>query len=242
MNKKLNFLVVATILFLTMPALAEVTEKILPVSDARVFVKVGTIAGDVRITGVADAREVQVRADTQGNNVQPKIEQKDGQIFIQESRSQKGFFSGAGGKVNFEIRLPATATIEVRTVSGEITARNMAGNVDLKTVSGNLTLTLNDSADTDLKSVSGDIDVGVAATYRSVLSATTVSGEINLALSRNADARFQASSLSGDITCRPKLEDMRRKKGFGSLTLTGLLGNGSGKITLGTISGNIRVR
>ena len=69
-----------------------------------------------------------------------------------------------------------------------------------------------------------------------------ISGNIDLQFLGGADARFRASSISGGIESKLKLEEMESKKGYGSATLSGRIGAGKGKVTLSTISGEITIR
>ena len=83
---------------------------------------------------------------------------------------------GRGVDIEFDIKLPVDASVELRTVSGDIRVTNVKGEVRVQGVSGNLHL-------------EGTPRLAVVK---------TVSGDITLA-NAGADAQLSISSVSGDL-------------------------------------------
>jgi len=238
---KKHLLLIFTLLFLwTLFSYGEIIEKKLSVSE-NVFVHIKTISGDVKITGWSKSGEVLVKAETKGNNISPLIVKKGNQISIGESREKPGFFGKSCGSVDFNIFVPYQTTVRGKSISGEIEVIDLKGNLELKTVSGNIDINVKQSMDIEVESVSGSIRCRVNGMFSSILDANNISGEIDIVLPQGANARLGTSSLSGTITCELDLSDKEKKKGFGSTTLKGIMGNGTGRIKINTISGDISI-
>jgi len=203
---------------------------------------VKTVSGDIEVAAGAKADEVRVEATVEGKNVTPVIEQKDGEILVHESHENTGYFGGSSGSVHFKITLPATAVVDGKTVSGAVKLLNLNGSIEFKSVSGEIQYSGAPRGDVDLSSVSGNVTCALSQRFAASLMVKNISGNISIQLAQGADARCKMSSISGEIDCAAKLEDKESNKGYGSESLAGRLGDGSGKIQLKTISGDISIR
>lgn len=119
-----------------------------------------------------------------GNRVELRVEQ-----------AQAGRKDGRGVDIEFDVKVPADASVELRTVSGDIRVTNVRGEVRAQGVSGNLAL----EGTTRLaaaKTVSGDITLTKAGADAQ-LSLSTVSG--NLLVQTLTTRALDLNTISGDI-------------------------------------------
>jgi DUF4097 and DUF4098 domain-containing protein YvlB len=156
-----------------------------------------------------------------------------------------------------EVKLEDIAgTLDVESISGDVTLED--GNVDgatVSTTSGEVEL---DGVTGALKliSVSGDVRVGDARDGQLELSTTSggieyegslgrgsvskvdsISGDVRLRLPESSGFRLDASTVSGDLSSEFELRD-----GEPSLRgLSGVAGDGSATLTIGTTSGDISI-
>ncbi|HEU5000030.1 MAG TPA: DUF4097 family beta strand repeat-containing protein [Lapillicoccus sp.] len=123
--------------------------------------------------------------------------------------------------VDYEIRVPSTVAVTVRTGSGDVELSGRLGEVSLGTVSGDVdanvsTTTLSSetgSGDMDFhlgsapdrltaQSVSGDIDLRVPAGDTYAVTSNTTSGDVDVDVPRQSDAThlIDVRTASGDIS------------------------------------------
>ena len=102
---------------------------------------------------------------------------------------------GRGIEIEFNVKVPADATIDLRTVSGDIRVTNVKGEVRVQGVSGNLSLegTARLAA---VKTVSGGITINNAGAD-APLSLSTVNGDL-LIQSLNTRA-LDVNTVNGDV-------------------------------------------
>ena len=84
--------------------------------------------------------------------------------------------TGRGIEVEFNVKVPADATIDLRTVSGDIRVTNVKGEVRVQSISGNL----------------------CARRYARLAAVKTVSGGITIT-NAGADAPLSLSTVNGDL-------------------------------------------
>ena len=109
------------------------------------------------------------------------------------------------------------ARITCSTVSGKISIGETTAQIDGDTVSGNIDIKWRAFAESSLKTVSGKIELKLPATSACKITYTTVSGNFS-----NKDLSIQVIEQS--------------KKGF-----IGSLNNGQQKLTVGSVSGNLKM-
>jgi len=231
----LTVLLAVLVLGLAVPAATQTFK----VGD-KVVLSIKTVSGDISVTGW-EKPEVKVDSEVVGDHVKPEVVQRDGEIVIREIHDNPGFF-GSSGSVNFKVYAPAGAMVDGKSISGTVTLERLNGSVEFKTVSGELSLSAAAPSDVDLSSVSGNVLCRLNKRYANSLAISNVSGDIELVLAGGGDAYCRLSTISGDLTVKQKMEEAETKKGYGSEKITGRLGQGSGKITLRTVSGDITLR
>ncbi|WUH97128.1 DUF4097 domain-containing protein [Spirillospora sp. NBC_00431] len=127
--------------------------------------------------------------------------------------------------------------IDANTVSGAIEAQGLDGAVSFTSVSGDLSLAGGSVDRLSARAVSGRIAADVDLGGDGRMDVNTVSGEVALRIPDSADARVTLSSAAGTInTTFPELDE---QEGIVGRTRAGKLGDGSGRLTVNTVSGAV---
>ena len=168
-------------------------------------VSLANIAGDIVITG-GSGDEVSIEAvkRTRGDrselaDVQIIVDERAGRVDIrtegEQNRSNRNRRSDHVS-VDYTLSVPASASVDVHSVSGSITVTGVHGALRAETVSGDV-ITNDTPKLENAKSVSGDISLTSAASEGD-LSAASVIGNVT---ARGLKARgLELGSVSGDIT------------------------------------------
>lgn len=143
-------------------------------------------------------------------------------------------------------------TVRADTVSGNIETQGLTGKLAFNSVSGGLTVIDGGVSAVKADSVSGDmiLDLGTDADQATHsagaahgvgdeldISLGTVSGELAIRLSQPVHAKVEANSASGAVSSA--FEELRAEGQWGAKKLSGVLGNGSGRVKASSISGSI---
>ena len=142
--------------------------------------------------------------------------------------------------------------MNLSAVSGDIDVRRCTGSAECGTVSGDIEIKQLDGNTANAHTVSGDVEIHSTARF---VNAKTTSGDIDLDLLSAFDTA-EASSLSGDITCRPYHDDYQGtlQTSSGSVKVkakvpvyqesrkTVHVGQGSGRLELTSKSGDIDLK
>ncbi len=129
---------------------------------------------------------------------------------------------------------------ELQTVSGDILAPSLGNEVSLQTISGRIQVGGGPWRKLTLSTVSGDVQLTGGITAQGNVSIDSMSGDVQLQLPGNTSGTLHANSFSGDLRSdfgTPK----EPEHGPGS-SLDARLGDGRGKITVETFSGDLRIR
>ncbi len=216
--------------------------------DGKVFL--GNVSGDVAVR-TWDKAEVRIEAlKVSEASSEAKAKENCGQVTIEITREagvlridtkyphRKTFWGGDSINVSVDYKLwvPAGASVEVKSISGDVNleaiggaakARVISGSVvlrkaaagaDLTTVSGDLTLE-DVAGNVYLKTVSGDIAID---RVKGSIEAESVSGGVEMREVSGA-AGVNAKTLSGDVDYRGQLEAKGRyslKSHSGNVTMS----------------------
>ncbi len=103
------------------------------------------------------------------------------------------------GKVDYKVRLPASAEVRVETVNGPVEVAGFHGRVEAQTVNGRI-LMANQSGEVTAKTVNGPIECeledfreGASHTFR------TVNGAVEVTLGRDARGEVDAAAMNGSV-------------------------------------------
>lgn len=226
---------------------SEKLSKVMKTSGT-VTVVVQNFSGDITVTG-APASEVRVDATKvararDASEAKPVleatqliIEQQGDRVEIRVPVHKWKEHRWSAPTVDFAIVVPSGATLDVKSVSGDIEVSGVKGVVAAETVSGNVTAsTLAGQA--SLKSVSGDVRVN-ASTVTGDVTVNSVSGGVTATGLRARGV--SASTVSGDIALVDASCDRATVKSMsGNVKVAGAL-NKSARYELKSHSGDVFV-
>jgi Putative adhesin len=219
-----------------------VSRKVRVGRDGRVTI--ANISGDIVVTG-GGGDEVSIEAvkRTRGDrselaNVEVVVEERAGRVDIraEHGRSDRGR-RGDSASVDFTVTVPASASVDVHSVSGSVKVSGVRGSVRAESVSGNVTTS--DTPSLELaKSISGDVSLTGAAAEGD-LSAGSVSGNIT---AKGLKARgLDLNSVSGDVLLTDvSCERLTIKSVSGDIEYTGSIVR-TGRYEINTHSGGVRL-
>jgi DUF4097 and DUF4098 domain-containing protein YvlB len=227
--RKLGFLVLA-LAMAALPSLAQqrVDEKRPAGKDG--VVEIRNVAGSVKVMGW-DREEVAVTG-TLGKGTE-RLE-----------------FSGSGNRTlvkvvlppsshhvdgsDLEIKVPAGSTLDVETVSADITAEKVSGSLRLQSVSGGVTVG-GEPKEFNVKTVSGDVTVtatGAPGRAKSVSGAVTLQGVVGT---------VEASSVSGEVTVTGgEVSSVELETTSGNIKLDAGVAKGA-RLDARTVSGEVKL-
>jgi DUF4097 and DUF4098 domain-containing protein YvlB len=225
--RKLGFLVMAlAVAALPAPAQQRVDEKRPASKDGAVEIR--NVAGSVRVAGW-DRAEVAVTG-TLGKGTE-RLE-----------------FSGSGNRTlvkvilphaahhvdgsDLEVKVPAGSTLEVETVSADISVDKVNGSVNLESVSGGITVG-GEPKEFNVKTVSGEVAVtATSAPGR----AKSVSGSVTL---QGVSGAVEASSVSGSLVVKGgEVSKVEMETTSGSIQFDAQLAKG-GRLEAKSMSGSV---
>ena len=201
-------------------------------------VAITNFSGDITVTaGSGDEVSIEAvkrgRGDPQLPNVRIEVSEQPGRVDIATR------LGGAHERVTVDyiISIPASASIEMRTVSGDLKVSAIRGTVRAETVNGDITATGTPRLEA-VKTVSGDVDLSDVGA-ESDLVAGSISGELR---ARGVRSRsLELSSVSGDITfANVACERLSMKSVSGDMEYSGTLAKG-GRYMLNSHSGDVRL-
>ena len=185
--KKLTVLIALAI---CAPAVADEIEMIKDAqanSDVRIF----NISGEIEVEGWS-RNQVEVTGDL-GSDVKELIFEVDGDDVLIEVKVDKGHDHNTSS--DLVIRVPEGSSVDVGTVSADITVSGVQGRQQLQSVSGDIESGVF-GEEFRANSVSGDIGIqGDGKEMRTKVE--SVSGDVDM---ENLNGVLEANSVSGDVT------------------------------------------
>ncbi|MFC5752040.1 DUF4097 family beta strand repeat-containing protein [Actinomadura rugatobispora] len=130
-----------------------------------------------------------------------------------------------------------TGAIDANTVSGAIEAQGLDGRVSFTSVSGDLALAGGDIDTLAARTVSGRIAADVDLAGGGRIEVNTVSGEVALRIPESAGAQVALHSAAGRI--ETSFPELGREERAVTRSVTGKLGDGSGRLSVNTVSGGV---
>jgi hypothetical protein len=184
---------------------AQVRLRVRTPAGARVLLS--TRSADARLRGRL------ARLDAQTTSGDVEVEQVDGDALV---RSVSGDLDI--GRVAGELELASTSgdatvaraegPLQANMISGDVTVREAESSARVKTVSGDQRLDVVSQGDVDLRSVSGDIVVGVRRGSRVWIDANSVSGNLRSDLDLS-DSRPEGEGTMVELRARTVSGDLR---------------------------------
>ena len=184
--------------------------------------EVSTVSADVEVGGVKGAQRLE---SVSGNIVAAVF---DEQLDLR-TISGDATIDGSGGK----------ARVFTESTSGDVRATGLAGELEANSVSGDLFLELGTITHGRFKSVSGDVDAVLGLGREGRLDIESISGDVEVTFRQPVDAEFDVETHSGDIdNCFGPKSQRKSQYGPGS-ELRFTEGDGSGRVRIDTLSGDI---
>jgi hypothetical protein len=208
-------------------------------------VSLSNISGDVTVTaGSGDEVSIDAVKRTRGDKselavVQITVEDRPGRVDIRtEGEQNRSDRSRRGNQVSvdYTLTVPATASVELHSISGSVKVTGVHGGVRAETISGNVTAI--DTPKLELaKTVSGDVTLTGAS--EGDVSAGSISGNV---IVKNVKARgLDLSTISGNVSVTDAVcERLGIKSVNGNVEYAGSIAKG-GRYDITSHSGNIRL-
>jgi len=185
------------------------------------------IEGEKSASNERTLEEIRIEVSGEGDRVQVKTRMP-----------RRGFFSGGSGKVDYHIRLPVQARLELQTVNGGIDTGGMQGRIRASTVNGSIKVT-DAGGEVNLTTVNGNIEARYSKLPGEARHGfTTVNGSVTLWLPDVVDAEFDARAVNGSINTDFPLEVSGKP---GNSSLKGRIGEGRSSFRIKTVNGGVKV-
>ena len=206
--------------------------------DGRVAVQ--NISGEITVTG-GSGDEVSIEAVKRAHGDASQLERarivvddRSGRVDI---RTEYDRDRDNNVSVDYTLTVPTSASVEVRSISGNVKVSNVQGSVRAESVSGSVTTSATPRLEA-AKSVSGDIDLTNAGTDAD-LTAGSVSGSLR---AKGLKARgLDLGTVSGDVVLNDvSCERLSVKTVSGTVEFSGTLAK-NGRYDLNSHSGNVRL-
>lgn len=211
--------------------------------DGRVSIE--NIAGDITVTG-GSGDEVSIEAvkRTRGDRselarVFVVVDDRGGRVDVRtEGERNRNDHYGRSDhvSVDYTVTVPSSASVDVKSISGNIKVSSLQGAVRAETVSGNVVT--GSTPRLMAKSISGDVDLSDAGADAD-LTASSVSGTVR---AKNLKARaLDLGTISGDVVLTDITCDRLGVKSIsGSVEYSGTLAK-NGRYDVNAHSGTVRL-
>ena len=191
-----------------------------------------------------DREEIRIEAEKFASSerrlddVEIEIKETSGGIEVKTRLPKRGLFS-LKGKVDYQITLPNTASVNVRTVNGKLVFTGVGASLEAKTVNGSVEV---EHARGEV--VATTVNGSIQASYETLDERgrnrfSTTNGSVRIELPRNANGEFEARTVNGRI--RSDFDELEPTGRWGSRKLSGQLGTGGGSFEIRTVNGSVRI-
>jgi DUF4097 and DUF4098 domain-containing protein YvlB len=211
---------------------------------------IGWDRDEVEVTGTVgpDVKEVVVESD--GGDVSIEVEivdddekrskDIDADLTIHVPRESSLEVESVSANISVD---ETSGTIELESVSGKIEVRGSVREADVASVSGQISLASNGALEEgDFETVSGNIEVRASFDSGGDFSFESVSGNISLYLPSGTAADFDVETFSGKIVNDLGPEAKRESEYAPGKTLRFSTGSGGAQIEIESFSGRIEIR
>jgi len=210
---------------------ASLTESF-DIENPEVYVE--TVSDDVQIMESMDGKchvEITARSETSTPLDQlVEIKVSGRRLSVQAFHKKKGFLEFLKyGSVDLFIvvKIPQTAELKIKTVSGDLEVAPAVTKVEANTVSGDIAILRNPFGVCDLKTVSGDITTHTFSSCEYKLK--SVSGDIRVHIAPDLDVEVDGKTISGDLESEISLDSISDSHSESKESVT---------ITAATVSGD----
>lgn len=127
--------------------------------------------------------------------------------------------------------------ITAQTVSGDLETRLLAGTLRFTTVSGDLTIVRGESDHVKAETVSGDLLLDLDLLPGARIDVSSVSGDLTLRMPEDVGLQVDVKTMSGSLDSA--FDGVRTERKPGKTTLHGQVGDGDGRLSAKTVSGDV---
>lgn len=232
MNKTIFKVLIGSALLAVATAQArEVDESIDAAADGQV--EIINISGSVEVFG-GSSSTVEVKGEL-GSKVEELILERNGNKVLVKVKVPRNNSNNISS--DLVIRVPEDSSLDVSTVSADITVEDVRGEQKLQTVSGDV-VTQSFGRDVSAQSVSGDVEVNSNGDDAET-QANTVSGDVTVI---NASGSVSAEVVSGDVLVREgSFERVSLNSVNGELDFQAALRSG-GRLSAESVNGDVDIQ
>jgi DUF4097 and DUF4098 domain-containing protein YvlB len=201
-----------------------------------IMAEIASASGDVNINGLHKGTKLNTASgditvsDCKGELI---ISSASGGIDINTCHEIDAKINTASGDLDIS---GTDGDIVFQTVSGDVTA-SVSGSLQGQTVSGDMELISQKIGSLKLRTTSGDISLASPMEEGTGASIATVSGDVAIVIKGEASVSVECGTVSGDIDCERSMSDLHRS----GRSLSGRIGEGRGKLSVKTVSGDIDI-
>jgi DUF4097 and DUF4098 domain-containing protein YvlB len=199
-------------------------------------VQVSTVNGDVRVAR-GTGKTIRVRGTKSGKDagrVTIEVDAKRDSVSIAPKYPKD---RNTDARVDFVVEVPAGIEVELNTVNGTLTAKDIDAALALHTVDGNISASA--CGDVRGNTVNGHVKVELPERGAKRAELEAVNGQLEVRMAGDIGASVKANTVNGAIDSDFPLS--RSKEIVGSHA-SGKLGDGSAKIELSTVNGAIKIK
>jgi predicted aspartyl protease len=214
-------------------------------ADVRVLVPAGKEVGVYLGGGEITASNVNgnIRLDTGAGDV--TAEGMKGTLFVDTGSGEVAVTTVEGDELNIDtgsgsvsVNGAQSRTVNIDTGSGNVEGRNIScTELSVDTGSGSIELTEVRASRLNMDTGSGDVTVSLLSDSDDLM-VDTGSGSVTVEVPANFGSAIDLSTSSGDIETEIEMQVTRR----GRQQLNGRIGDGQGRMTIETGSGNVTIR
>ncbi len=193
-----------------------------------------TLVVPVRASIVAEGVSADIEVSgSRGEHVSVESVSGDLEVGADSARVE---LSTVSGDIRF---VGSAARSAAESVSGDIELRGVGGEVSISTVSGDATLLAGDVEEGRFESVSGTLELSLAAAEGGRITVESMSGDVRITLPASQQGEFQAQTFSGDIQSAFGAAEAAAS-GPGN-RLRHRVGEGGARIRIESFSGDVQI-
>jgi len=212
---------------------AQTFNRTFAVSPERSELEVVNQAGTIKVTAGANPAKIVISA-----------KQSDGAARIEATQNALGKVKvevTGRGRVDFEIAVPASSSIDLLSYQGAIVVTNLAGTVRARVTDGDIQITGLRSARVDASCTQGNVSFSGEVLPSGRYTLKSFSGRVDAILPADADFKLSASSFRGGMDLGAFQMSMKFDKRSHQL-VEASHGAGRASISLWTQEGSIHLR
>ena len=171
------------------------------------------------------------------DDIEIDIEQTGDLIEVKTRLSRRRSLFGARGKVDYMIRVPENAQVEVETVNGTVQVDRVRGRVNASTINGSVEIA-DVSGEVEARTINGSIRASYLEAGGGSHRFSTTNGGVRVQLPPDVSGDFEARTVNGSIQTDFPLEVSGRP----GRRLHGQLGDGKGRFRISTVNGSVKIQ